>query len=81
MSGYGSSPILVSDPFPDPRVEAAAPTLTELQQRQFVKMALSNVPEASSVFNQHFGGNYKASPFGFIPIPDTGVPWTLTFGR
>ena len=78
---YGNSQLCVWDPFADPRVESAVPVLNESQQKQFAKMALSDIPGAEAAFNQHFGGTYKASPFGFISIPDLGVPWTLTFSR
>ena len=77
MSGWGNTALLVSDPFPDPRVASHMPIMTEIQARQFAKMALREVPGGRDAFHHVFGGKYVRTPGGLTPLPDTGVPWTL----
>lgn len=73
-------PLSVWENFPDPRAAGYIPVMTEMQERQFVKMALGDMPGAKEAFHQHFGGTYIQNGKGISPIPDTGIPWTLGWG-
>ena len=77
MSGFGDTALLCSDPFADPRIEIHTPFMSLVQKRQFAKAALEHIPGGKDAFNRVFGGPYVRQPGGLIPIPDTGVPWTL----
>ena len=80
MGSLGYTPLLVWENFPDPRVANHVPIMSEVQQREFAKMALRDVPGAKDAFHQHFGGTYLQNGKGVTPIPDTGLPWTLGHG-
>jgi hypothetical protein len=80
MPAFANTPFGAWETHPDPRSQVDIPIMSIVQQRQFVKMALSDVPGGPEAFQKHFGGSYIRNGRGPLPIPDVGVPWSLGYG-
>ena len=80
MPAFANTVLGAWETHPDPRSEVTTPIMSLVEQRQFAKLALRDVPGGKEAFNQHFGTVSTREQYGILPIPDTGFPWSLGWG-